>query len=101
MSSLLTSLKPTRFSPIGLVRQLLPQLTSAIGMLECTTYGESGTTLSRRREMVYQTLPGKGTKTFKEVNFGFANSQSARMGCESSPRSATSTPRSSPARQRK
>jgi hypothetical protein len=47
----------------------------------CTSHGASGTALSGVTHTVYDVVPAKGTKVFREVNLGFMSSQSATLSC--------------------
>jgi hypothetical protein len=47
----------------------------------CTTYGASGTPLSKVAHTVYDVVPPKSSKVLREVNLGFVSSQSTRMSC--------------------
>jgi hypothetical protein len=49
--------------------------------LECRFSGKSGTELSTVNHTIFDSLKAKSKRTFKEVNVGFINSQSARAGC--------------------
>ncbi|MFZ5557226.1 MAG: hypothetical protein ACOZDY_10990 [Pseudomonadota bacterium] len=49
-------------------------------VLECTTYGNSGTALNRRQQTLYEKLePGK--KASFDLNMGLVNTQSAKASC--------------------
>ena len=49
--------------------------------IECRFSGKSGTELSTATHTIFDTVKAKSKRTFKEVNVGFINSQSARAGC--------------------
>ena len=49
--------------------------------IECRFSGKSGTLLTTATHRIYDTIQAKSKRTFKEVNVGFINSQSARGGC--------------------
>jgi hypothetical protein len=49
--------------------------------IECRFSGKSGTALSTATHTIFDTVKLKSKRTFKEVNVGFINSQSARGGC--------------------
>jgi hypothetical protein len=49
--------------------------------IECRFSGKSGTELSTLTHTIFDSLKAKSKRTFKEVNVGFINSQSARAGC--------------------
>jgi hypothetical protein len=46
--------------------------------IECTFSGKSGTELSTASHRIYDSIPAKAKKTFRDINFGLINSQSAR-----------------------
>jgi hypothetical protein len=50
--------------------------------LNCITQGASGTALSWKKHTLYDIIPARGKKTFREVNLGFIDQQSARASCE-------------------
>jgi hypothetical protein len=50
--------------------------------IRCYFNGQSGTQLSSNGHTIFETIPAKGTKAFKEVNVGFVNSQSATARCD-------------------
>jgi hypothetical protein len=49
--------------------------------IRCYFNGKSGTQLSSNNHTIFDTIPAKGRKAFKEVNVGFINSQSATASC--------------------
>jgi hypothetical protein len=49
--------------------------------IRCTFDGKSGTQLSAASHTIFDTIKAKSRQTFREVNIGFINSQSARAGC--------------------
>lgn len=49
--------------------------------LECTTYGASGTKLNTLEYTLYEKIPEGKTRTFRDLNIGFIDGQSARAHC--------------------
>jgi hypothetical protein len=47
----------------------------------CNFSGKSGTELSARAAVIYDAIPAKSRKTFKDFNIGLIDSQSARASC--------------------
>jgi len=52
--------------------------------VECRTYGNSGTALSKASSVLYETLASRERRTF-EVNLGKVHPQSARTNCTATP----------------
>ncbi|WP_220006012.1 hypothetical protein [Bradyrhizobium sp. BR 10261] len=50
--------------------------------IECTFSGKSGTRLSSKTYVIFDTVKGKSKRTFKDLNLGFIDQQSARAFCE-------------------
>jgi hypothetical protein len=50
--------------------------------LTCTLLARSGTTVGTVSHVVYDLLPAGKARSFPEVNLGFVNEQSAKLGCE-------------------
>ncbi len=50
--------------------------------IECTTHGASGTPLNTVLKTVYEVIQPAKSKTVKELNFGFVNSQSSNAECK-------------------
>ena len=48
----------------------------------CDLFGDSGTRLSSATTTVFQVFNAGKTKSLKEVNMGFINSQTARASCK-------------------
>lgn len=48
----------------------------------CTSYGESGTAIGKLSKTIYEKFEPEKTKTLREINMGFANSQVASLSCE-------------------
>lgn len=49
--------------------------------ISCRFAAKSGTELSDARHTIYDTIKPKSAKSFRKLNVGFINSQSARAGC--------------------
>jgi hypothetical protein len=49
--------------------------------IRCNFNGKSGTQLSTNDHKIFDTIPAKAKKTFKDVNVGLINSQSAGANC--------------------
>jgi hypothetical protein len=49
--------------------------------IRCHFSGKSGTELSANNYKIFDTIPAKATKKFKELNIGLINSQSAGASC--------------------
>lgn len=49
--------------------------------LACRFSANSGTVLSTPSKTIYDLIPAKGRKSFKDVSIGFVNTQSARGSC--------------------
>lgn len=49
--------------------------------IECTVAGASGTPLGSVSKILYQRLPAKSSKQFKDFNVGIINSQAERASC--------------------
>jgi hypothetical protein len=49
--------------------------------IQCRFSGKSGTQLSNAGRTVYDTVPAHSKKTFREINVGFVDTQSARAEC--------------------
>jgi hypothetical protein len=49
--------------------------------IRCYFSGKSGTQLSSKNHIIFDTIPAKTKKAFKEVNVGFIDSQSATASC--------------------
>jgi roadblock/LC7 domain-containing protein len=49
--------------------------------IRCQFSGKSGTQLSANNHIIFDTIPAKTKKAFKEVNVGFIDSQSATASC--------------------
>jgi hypothetical protein len=49
--------------------------------IRCQFSGKSGTQLSSKNHIIFDTIPAKTKKAFKEVNVGFIDSQSATASC--------------------
>jgi hypothetical protein len=47
----------------------------------CDFSGKSGTELSTSRRTIFDTIPAKAKRTFKDVNMGFIHSRSAKANC--------------------
>lgn len=47
----------------------------------CTAFGASGTRISGLKKTVYSTVDGRGRATFREVNLGLIDPQTARLEC--------------------
>lgn len=47
----------------------------------CVHSAKSGTVIDRNRKVVFDTVPAKGRKTFKEFNMGFIHSQADSSSC--------------------
>lgn len=50
--------------------------------IECSTYGNSGTLLNSVSKTVFEVIQPSKSKTVKELNFGFVDSQSATAKCQ-------------------
>jgi hypothetical protein len=50
--------------------------------VRCETYGASGTKLNSGTITIYQVVKAHKTATFKNLNMGFMNTQSATADCE-------------------
>lgn len=50
--------------------------------ITCGLFAKSGTQLSTARQVIYEIIPAKSTRTFREVNLGFINQQSAQANCK-------------------
>lgn len=48
----------------------------------CNFSGKSGTELTARANVIWDTIPAKAKKTFKDFNIGLIDSQSARARCQ-------------------
>jgi hypothetical protein len=49
--------------------------------VRCEFSGKSGTPLSTSQKTIFDTIPAKTKRTFKDVNMGFIHSQSAKANC--------------------
>lgn len=49
--------------------------------LSCSFSAPSGTTLGTASHTIFDTIKSKSTRTFKDVNVGFINSQASSSGC--------------------
>lgn len=49
--------------------------------IRCEFSGKSGTVVSRADTTIYDTVAGRKNRTFRKVNMGFVNSQSASATC--------------------
>jgi hypothetical protein len=49
--------------------------------IRCRFSGRSGTQLSDNVHVIFDTIPAKAKKAFKDVNMGLVDSQSAKAGC--------------------
>jgi hypothetical protein len=49
--------------------------------VRCEFSGKSGTQLSTSQRTIFDTIPAKAKRTFKDVNMGFIHSQSAKASC--------------------
>jgi hypothetical protein len=49
--------------------------------IQCEMMGASGTSLGIKRETVFEIVPAKSKKTFRNINFGFINSQVSKFNC--------------------
>lgn len=49
--------------------------------VRCEFSGKSGTQLSTSQRTIFDTIPAKAKRTFKEVNMGFIHTQSAKANC--------------------
>ncbi len=49
--------------------------------VRCEFSGKSGTHLSSSQRTIFDTIPAKAKRTFKDVNMGFIHSQSAKASC--------------------
>jgi hypothetical protein len=47
----------------------------------CKHFAHSGTEIDSNTRTLYETVPAHGTRTFREINMGFINSQTAQSGC--------------------
>jgi hypothetical protein len=47
----------------------------------CKHFAHSGTEIDSNTRTLYETVAPHGTRTFREVNMGFINSQTAQSGC--------------------
>ena len=51
-------------------------------VVKCTHQGPSGTDMDSNSRRVYDVVPANGSKTVREVNMGFINSQATTSRCE-------------------
>jgi hypothetical protein len=49
--------------------------------VRCEFNGKSGTQLSTSQRTIFDTIPAKAKRTFKDVNMGFIHAQSAKASC--------------------
>jgi hypothetical protein len=50
--------------------------------LTCTHSGNSGTVIDRNKKVLYETVPAKKRRTFKDFNMGLIHLQASRSGCD-------------------
>jgi len=50
--------------------------------ITCYHYGKSGTKIDSNTRTIYDIVPAKGKKLFKDVNMGFFHSQTHKSGCK-------------------
>ena len=51
-------------------------------VVKCTHQGPSGTDMDSNTRRVYDVIPANGSKTVREINMGFINSQATTSRCE-------------------
>ena len=49
--------------------------------VRCTHYAKTGTKLGRNRATIYDVVPARTTKTFKDINMGFIHTQADSTSC--------------------
>ena len=50
--------------------------------IACELTGNSGTTIGTARKTLHEMVEARKTRTFRDVNMGFINAQTARFGCD-------------------